>query len=150
MNLEIERLDRNRVRLLEWHLAGFVVFFLFSIIRFFLRASGLNSAPIGLVVLILSVLGVAVVAGSTSGLALINRRLKLEPALGEALNNDYIRSIERSSWRAAYLGSVASTAFFAVVSFLYPIEDPVLVALNSIITGAGAYQLNFYLQYKNA
>lgn len=148
MNTEIERLDKKRVRLLEWHLAGFLIFFIFSNIRFFFRASGLNSAPIGLSVLIISVIGVAIVGLSTYGLAILNRKLRSEPDLSEALNNEYIRSFEPNSWRAAFIGSAASTAFFALVYFIYPVYDPVLVALNSILTGAGAYQFNFYLKYK--
>ena len=148
MKTEIERLDRNRIRLLEWHLAGFLIFLLFSITRFFLRARGLNTAPVGISVLIFSVVGVIIVGLSTSGLAIINRRIKQEPSLGEALNNEYVQSIELKSWRAAFIGSVASSVFFAFVSFFYPIHDPVLVALNSIVTGAGAYHLNFYLSYK--
>lgn len=150
MTTEIERLDRKRISLLEWHLGGFLTFLVFSIVRFFFRASGLNTTPVGIAVLTFSILGVAIVGLSTAGLAAINRRVRHEPSLQEALYNEYIRAIELSSWRAAFIGSVVSNIFFAAAYFIYPVHDPVLVALNSIVIGAGAYHLSFYLKYTSS
>jgi hypothetical protein len=150
MTTEIERLDRKRISLLEWHLGGFLAFLVFSIVRFFFRAGGLNTTPIGQAVLAFSILGVAIVGLSTVGLAAINRKVRHEASLQEALYNEYIQSIGLSSWRAAFIGSVASNIFFATAYFIYPVYDPVLVALNSIVIGAGAYHLSFYIKYKSS
>jgi hypothetical protein len=150
MSSEIERLDNKRILLLKWHLAGILIFLVFSTVRFFFRAGKLNTTPIGLAVLAFSILGVVVSGLSTAGLAAINHKVKQEPSLQEALSNEYIRAIELRSWRAAFIGSVVNNIFFVVIYFIYPVYDPVLVALNSIIIGAGAYHLSFYLKYKSS
>ena len=149
MDLSIESLDRKRIKLLELHLVGFFLFLVFSTTRFFFRKGDLNSMPIGIVVLAGAILGVLIVAFSTLRLGMLHNQIKNNPALKEALYNELVQSIACESWRAAYIGAVASTVFFAIVCFFYPVYDAVLVALNSIVTGAGAYQLYFYVKYKS-
>ncbi len=148
MNVDIESLDRRRMRYLEWYLIGFVPFLILSIARFFFRQGGLNDKPIGTAVLIGLLLSLLVIAVSTVRTVLLGRLINDSPDLKEALNNEMIQALEAGSWKAAYLGAVAVTVFFAVAWFFYPISDPVLVALTSIITGAGAYQANFYFRYR--
>ena len=149
MDSEIERLEKKRMRYLELNLVGFFIFLILSLVRFFFRAGDLNATPIGKVVLVGMILGVLILGGSALGSAMLGRRFKSDPYLKEALFNELVQMVELESWKAAYIGATASTVFFAIACFLYPIYDPVLVALNSIITGAGAYQLTFYLKYRS-
>jgi membrane protease YdiL (CAAX protease family) len=148
MTDDLEALDRRRMRYLEYFLIGFVPFLILSIARFFFRQSGLNHEPIGTAVLIGLILSVVVIALSTLGSASLAREIKDNPSIQEALNNELIQAIELRSWKAAYLGAIAVSVFFAVTHFFYLICDPVLTALTSIITGAGAYQAFFYFRYK--
>ncbi len=148
MNSDIEMLDKRRMRYLELYLIGSGAFIILSVARFFFRLGGLNSRPIGAVVLIGLILSLLLLALSALGSLLLGRKIKNNPKLEEALNNELIQSIEVRSWRAAYCGSVAVTTFFAAAWFFYPVCDPVMVALTSIITGAGAYQATFYFKYR--
>jgi hypothetical protein len=150
MSTEIELLDERRMRYLRWYLIGFLPFLILSVTRFFFRRGGLNSQPIGIAVLVGLLLSLMVIAISTVASAVLGLTIKDDPALKEALDNEYIRALEVKSWRAAYLGAVATTVFFAVAWFFYPVSDPVMVALTSIITGAGAYQATFYMNYRSS
>jgi len=149
MSSEIEIWEKRRMRSLEWLLVGFVVFMILSIIRFFFRASGLNSKPIGWVVLAGMILSVLILALGSLGLAKMNSRFKQDPALKEALMNELVAYIELKSWKAAYIGAIATTMFFAVTCFFYPVYDPVLISLTAIVAGAGSYFLTFYINYKS-
>jgi hypothetical protein len=149
VNTKIETLDRKRMRYLEWYLIGFGVFLALSITRFFFRGGGLNSQPIGTAVFIGLLVSLADVAVSTLGLALLGREIKADPSLRDALYNELVQSLETLSWKAAYISAIGTTSFFAAVSFFYPVCDPVLVALTSIIAGAGAYQAMFYFKYRS-
>ena len=51
MNSEIERLDRRRMRYLEWYLMGCIVFIILSVTRYFFRLGDLNASPVGKAVL---------------------------------------------------------------------------------------------------
>lgn len=147
---DVEHLDRRRMKLLEWYLVSFAVFLLLMLVRFFFRAEGLNSQPIGIAVLAGLIVTVLVQAGTALGQALLARRIRSDPGLDAALNNELIQSLETQSWRAAYFGAAATTVFFAIVSFFYPVCDPVLIALTAIITGFGAYQGTFYFKYRSS
>ena len=150
MSSSVERLDQRRMRLLEWYLVSFVVFLLLMLARFFFRAEGLNSQPIGIAVLAGLIVTAVVQAGSAVGQAWLARRIRREPSLEAALNNELIQSLETQSWRAAYFGAAGATVFFAIVSFFYPVCDPVMIALTTIITGFGAYQGTFYFKYRSS
>jgi len=150
MNTEIEKLDRRRMKYLEWHLIGMGPFIILTITRYFFRLRDLNAQPIGYAVLGLLLLSLAVVALSTLGFAGLRNKIKQDPVLKEALYNELVQSIEVRSWKAAYLGAVGTAVFFAAAWFFYPVSDPVLIALASIIVGAGAYQTYFYIKYRSS
>lgn len=150
MNSEIEFFDRKRMKTLEIHLVGFLIFIILTIVRYFFRLGDLNSQPIGIVVLIGLILSLLLVALSTFESARLARKIRKDPVLSDALNNEFVRSLEVKSWKAAYLGSIASTIFFALTWFFYPVCDPVMVALTSIIAGIGAYQATFYWLYRSS
>lgn len=150
MNTEIESLDKKRMRYLELTLIGITAALVLSIVRYFFRLSDLNSQPIGTAVLIGLILSVLLMAFSTLGSARLGKSIREDPTLKEALYNEHIQSLEIQSWRAAYLGAVATTAFFALTYFFYPACDPMMVSLTSIIAGLGAYQGTFYLKYRSS
>ena len=148
MMSQIESLDKRRMRLLEWYLVSFVLFLPLTLVRFFFRAEGLNSQPMGMAVLAGLIVTLVLQAGTALGTALLSRKIRSDPSLEAALNNELIQSLEVQSWRAAYFGAAGATLFFAIVSVFYPICDPVMIALTAIITGFGAYQATFYFKYK--
>ena len=148
MKSDIERWDKMRMRYLEWYLIGFVAFITLSVARFFFRLGGLNNQPIGIVVLIGLVISLLVLILSTLGLSILGKKIKNNPGLKEALNNELIQSLEIRSWKSAYIGAIAATIFFAAAWFFYPVYDPVMIALTSIISGAAAYHATFYFKYK--
>ena len=95
---KIESLDRRRMKLLEWYLVSFVFFLLLTLARFFFRAEGLNSQPIGMAVLAGLIVTLLVQAGTAIGSALQARKIRSDPSLEAALNNELIRSLETQSW----------------------------------------------------
>jgi len=150
MNTEIEKLDCRRMRNLEVYLCGFVLFLVLSLTRYFFRFPGLNSKPIGQVILVGLVLSLLLLVLSTYESIKLARKMKSDPELGAALGNELVRSLELQSWQAAYFGAIGTTVFFAIAWFFYPICDPIMVALTSIIAGAGSYQATFYFKYRSA
>jgi len=145
---DVEILDRKRMHTLELYLIGVAVFIVLSVTRFFFRLGELNSQPIGIAVFTGLILSLALISVSTIQSETLKRRINQDPALREALNNEFVQALERHSWKAAYLGAVGTTIFFAVARFFYPVSDPVLTALTAIIAGAGAYQATFYFRYR--
>jgi hypothetical protein len=147
---EIEILDSKRMRSLELYIIGVGVFLVLSVTRYFFRLGHLNARPIGIAVLAGLILSLGLIGLSTIQMAAFRKRIKDEPALMDALNNELVQALECKSWKAAYFGAIGTTIFFAVVWFFYPVCDPILVALTSIIAGAGVYHATFYVQYRSS
>jgi hypothetical protein len=145
---EIEILDAKRMRHLEIYILGVGIFIALSVTRYFFRLGGLNAQPIGVAVLVGLIISLGVIGLSAILSAQFWKRVKYDPELMDALNNELIQALQLKSWKAAYLGAVGATMFFAVVGLFYPVSDPMLMALTSIIAGAGAYQATFYFLYR--
>ncbi|MEJ2598275.1 MAG: hypothetical protein P8Z00_08055 [Anaerolineales bacterium] len=149
MNSEIERLDQQRMRYLEWYLIGSIVFVILSVTRYFLRLGDLNAAPLGQAVLYGLFLSLLVLAVSALASTRLGRKINQDPVLKEALNNELVKALDVQSWKAAFFGAIGTTIFFALSWFFYPVCDPVMVALTAIVVGLGSYQGTFYFKYRS-
>jgi hypothetical protein len=149
MENEIEAIDQRRRSYLRGYLIPFIAFMIFMIIRFFFRAGDLNKEPVGIAVLVGLIIAVAVQAYYMIRLSLLQKSIRSDPVLKEALDNEMVRLYEIKSWKAAYIAAIGAAFFFAFASFFYPVCDPVLVALAATIAGAGAYRASFYILYRD-
>jgi divalent metal cation (Fe/Co/Zn/Cd) transporter len=149
MNSEIERLDRRRMRYLEWYLMGCLVFIILSVTRYFFRLGDLNASQVGKAVLYGLILSLLVLAVSSLASVRLGKKINQDPALKEALNNELVQALDVQSWKAAFFGAVGTTLFFALSWFFYPVCDPVMAALTTIIVGLGSYQGTFYFKYRS-
>jgi hypothetical protein len=148
MNTDIEYFDQKRMVWLKWYLIGFIICLTLMLTRHFFRLSGLNSQPIGTAVLIGAIITLLIQIISVIKAALLEREINGQPHLKAALNNELVKSLTTESWVAAYIGACGMTLFFAISSSFYPICDPVTISLTSIVTGAGASRVYFYIKYK--
>ena len=148
MSSEIESTDRQRMRNLAIYLASFASYIVLSLVRFFFRAYGLNDQPVGTLVLI--GLGVCLLGMLAFVLkqGLLARRINRDPKLKAAFDSELHRLLEAQAWKAAYIASAATVLFFAIASSFYPVCDTVMIALTTIIVGAGAQRASFYLKYR--
>lgn len=148
MDTDIERLDRKRLRNLGAYLIFFVAFMILMLVRFFFRVPGLNERPVGFAVLaglIVTLIAQAVFIVMQARLA---ARINKDPHLKAAFANGLLRHLEAQAWKAAYIGAAATVLLFAIVSSFYPVCDPVMIALTTIIVGAGAQRATFYFKYR--
>ena len=150
MSTDIESLDQQRMKYLKWYLLSFCIGLGLMLTRHFFRLSGLNSRPIGYLVLAGAVLALFSMFLFVVKSAFLEREIQQDPRLEAALNNEMVKSLTTESWVAAYLGTAAMTLFFAITWSFYPICDPVTIALSTIIAGAGASRAYFYFRYKTS
>ena len=148
MNTDIEFFDQQRMKFLKWYLISFAIFMFLMLTRHFFRMNGLNSQPIGVVVLIGLIATLLLQFISIIQSALLERDIHKDPRLEAALNNELVKSLVTQSWVAAYIGASGMTLFFAITWSFYPICDPVTISLTSIAAGAGASRAYFYFRYK--
>jgi hypothetical protein len=80
-------------------------------------------------------------------LHLLKGRAKSDPQLKEALiDNELSKLYVLESWKAGFIGAVATPFAFLLISSVHPINDLLLVALSTCAIGSGAFLTSFYLK----
>ena len=109
----------------------------------------LNSRPIGILVLTVNVILLLTVLFFVVKLYLLFVRAKSDPQLKEALiDNELSKLYILESWKAGFIGAVATPFAFLLISSFHPINDLLLVALSTCAFGSGAFLISFYLKSK--
>lgn len=148
MNNQTELLERQRIKFLRNYLLAFVAAVVLMLTRYFFRLSGLNESLLGYLITAGAVIAVVIMAALIFKQISLAKRINTDPDLKEALNNELVQNLELRSWRAAFIGSVATNIFFAFSNAFYPLCDSVMIALMSIIVGAGSHRAYFYFKYR--
>jgi Na+/melibiose symporter-like transporter len=149
MRNDIEQADRKRVKELGVHAVIYSVFVVFSLVWFFLRALGPGYQP--------GSIPVGVCLGLVGGCALvyswfrrlrISRTIRKDPKLREALDNEMLAMLELRAWKPAFLAVAAAILFFSIASAILGANEPVLIAITSVVIGFGAQRVAFFLGYR--
>jgi hypothetical protein len=151
MNNPIEEAERTQLKHWRTLLIAFYLAIALLIVRYLFGTvfseHGLNMRPVGTVILVATVLLLAVVLYQNVKLARLMVRSKSDPLLREALIDSELAKLHLlESWRVGFIAAVATPFFFLLVSTIYPLNDPVLVALATAIAGSGAFLTSFYLK----
>jgi hypothetical protein len=147
----IEETERQQLKywkgsLIAWFLAMalLIVRHLFGSV---FKEYELNSRPIGIVVLIATVILLLTTLFFVVKLHLLKGRAKSDPQLKEALiDNELSKLYVLESWKAGFIGAVATPFAFLLISSVHPINDLLLVALSTCAIGSGAFLTSFYLK----
>lgn len=141
MTTQIEIFDRDRKRYRSGLLIGSVIF-LFAWFGYILGRITPQSMDlfrtVVFVVLIASLLVQAYFALRTT---LLERRIRHDQQLIEALNIEMIQFNELKAWRAAFFAVLGFILITAVFSFFVQIDDLMLVLLTMLLVGFGAHNL---------
>lgn len=147
----IEETERQQLKswkgfLIAWFLAIalLIVRYLFGTV---FKEYELNSRPIGIVVLAITVVLVFTTFFFVVKLNLLKGRAKANPQLKEALiDNELSKLYILESWKAGFIGAVATPFAFLLISSFHPINDLLLVTLSTCTFGSGAFLTSFYLK----
>ncbi len=141
MTTQIEIFDRDRRRYRSGLLLGSIIFLLawFGYILVQLSPGPMDIfRMVVFAVLIASLLVQAYFALRTT---LLERKIRQDAQLNEALNNELIQLNELKAWRAALFAVLGFIVITAVFSFFVQIDDLMLVFLTMFLVGFGAHNL---------
>ena len=145
---ERQQLKYWKITLIAWFLAMvlLIVRHLFGTV---FKEYELNSRPIGIVVLTVNVILLLTVMFFVVKLYLLFLKAKSDPQLKEALiDNELSKLYILQSWKAGFIGAVATPFAFLLISVIHPTNDLLLVALSTCAVGSGAFLTSFYLKSK--
>jgi len=147
----IEDADRRQLKLWGGFLVAFYLLLALLFVRYLLgtvfREYGLNNSPLGVFILIVSVALLVMLITIVVRLGLEKARAAANPELKEALLDNELNKLHlHQSWKAGFLGAVATPFLFLVGSVFYPINDLLLVSLTTISIGSGSFLTSYYLK----
>ena len=143
----IEETDRKQQRCWLGFLSCFCLLIVLLIVRHILAEYEMNSGPLGIAVLAISVALLIVMLIFVFRLGLLSSRAKADPVLKEALiDNELVKHNLARSWKAAFITAAITPFMFLLVSLFHPFDDPLTVALATPIVGSGAFLTSFYLK----
>jgi hypothetical protein len=151
MTNPIEETERQQLKYWRGSLIAWLLAMALLIVRHLFgsvfKEYKLNSRPIGIVVLTVNVILLLTVLFFVVKLYLLFVRAKSNPQLREALiDNELSKLYILKSWKAGFIGAVATPFAFLLISSFHPINDLLLVALSTCAIGSGAFLISFYLK----
>lgn len=147
----IEETDRRQQKYWKRCLVAWFLFIALLVVRHLFgttfREHELNSRPIGIVVLIVSVALLLVIVSYIVKLGRLQARAAADPQLKEALiDNELTKLHLAQSWKAGFIAAAVTPMVFLLISSFHPINDPVLVALATPTVGSLAFLTSFFLK----
>ena len=151
MTNPIEEVDKQQQRYWGLFLIAFLLLSILLTVRYLFGTvfgkHELNSRPIGVAVLVVSVALAITMLVVIVRLGLLAARAGADPALRAALiDNELVSLYLAQSWKAGFIGAVATPFIFLLISSFHPINDLLLIALATANVGCGAFLISFFLK----
>jgi hypothetical protein len=144
MTTQIEIYDRKRKHYRGGGLVGSIIFFVAWIGYVILRLSSQTADILRPIVLTLLILAVLIQAYYALRVNLLEREIRKDPAMKEALNNELVQLNELKAWRASFFAVVGFIVLAAATSFFVQINDLMLIFLTALLIGFGAHNTAIY------
>ena len=145
MTTQIEIHDQDRKRYRSGLLIGSLIFLLAWFGYILVR---ILPQPVDLyITLVLVVLSISLVVQPYYALrtTLLERIIRQDAQLHEALNNELIQLNELKAWLAAFFAVLGFIVITGLFSFFDQIDDLMLVLLTMLLVGFGAHNLAVFL-----
>lgn len=145
MTTQIEMYDQKRKRNRGGGLIGSAIFLVAWIGYVITRISCLNNDLLRTIVLAVLILAVLFQAYFAIKNVLLEREIKKDPQLKDALNNELVQLNELKAWRASFFSVIGFIVVAAVLSIFMHINDIMLVFLTALLIGFGTHNTAVYL-----
>ena len=145
MTTQIEMFDQNRKSYRSGLLIGSIVFLVAWFGYIVVRISPQSLDLFRTFLLVLLVLSLVVQAYFALRTTLLERKIRQDEQLNEALNNELIQLNELKAWRAAFFAVLGFIVITGAFSFFVQIDDLMLVLLTALLVGFGAHNMAVFL-----
>ncbi len=145
MTNQIELFDRKRKKYRGGGILGFIVFFIAWIVRTLIKMLDLKLGTIYTGSMIITLLAIAVMAYFAARLLIVERKIRKDPILKEALYNELVRLNELKAWKIGFFSMIVFTILGAYLIIADLLKDPMLLVVTAFLVGFGSYNITVYL-----
>ncbi len=144
MTSRIEIFDHKRMRYRGGALIGSIIFFIAWIGYVLLRISAQNMDVLRTIILAILILAVIFQAYFAVRLNLLERQIRKDPILKEALDNELVQLNELKAWRTSFFSVIGFVIIAAITSFFVDITDLMLIFITALLVGFGTHNIAAY------
>jgi hypothetical protein len=141
---QIEIYDQKRKHYRGGGLIGSIIFFIAWIGYVILRLSSQAADYARTIVLVILILSVIVQAYYALRVNFLERDIRKDPEMKEALNNELVQLNELKAWRASFFAVIGFIVLAAITSFFVQINDLMLIFLSALLVGFGTHNTAVY------
>jgi len=141
---QIEIYDQKRKYYRGGGLIGSFVFFLAWIGYVITRLSNQAADTTRVVVLAVLILSVIVQAYYALRVNLLERDIRKNPDMKDALNNELVQLNELKAWRVSFFAVIGFIVIAAITSFFIQINDLMLIFLTALLVGFSTHNAAVY------
>jgi hypothetical protein len=145
MTTKIESFYQLRKKYRGAHVFGFGVFVSAWIARAIYKIAKLNMEYLHLVIFIILLLSLAYLAYFAIRFNIIERKIKEDLSLREALHDELFQLNELKAWRTAFFSVISFNVLVAILSLFVVFEDLMLIFITTLLIGFGSYSLTLYI-----
>ena len=142
---KIEMFYQNRKKYRGAHIIGLSIFLLAWIARSIYKLSGTDMENIHLFIFIILLLSLLYMAYNAIRLNIVERKIKADINLREALHDELFKLNELKSWKFAFFTIIVFIAIISILSFFIKFEDLMLIFVTTFIIGFGSYSLTLHI-----
>lgn len=144
MSNDIEIFDQRRRKFRGGGIIGNIVFFAAWVVRSTLKIAEAGTPILYTILMAVLLLSIAWMAYFGFRLIAVERKIKNDPRLKEALYNELVRLNELKAWRTAFFSLVVFIIFAGYLVVALPIKDPMLIIITALLVGFGAKNISTY------
>jgi hypothetical protein len=143
---KIEIYDQKRKNFRGGYILGDIVFLIAFIVRSALKISGKDTGTLWTILHVFLVISLIWLAYFSFRLVFIERVIRKDPLLNEALHNELDRMNELKSWRIAFFSLIFLNLIAAYLFHIFalPLKDPIVLIITSLLVGFGSFDTARY------
>jgi hypothetical protein len=145
MSTQIETFYNLRKKYRGAHVFGLSVFTLAWIARSIYKVSNSDNESLHLVIFLILLLSLVYLAYYAIRFNIIERKIKNDQSLKEALHDELFQLNELKAWKTAFFSLIGFIALMAILSFFVIFKDLMLIFITAFLIGFGSYSLTLYI-----
>lgn len=145
MTTQTEITDQERRKFRRGYIIWLAVFFAAWIARSVLKIFDLEMAILETILLVILLFSVSVQAYYALKDNLLKLKMRKDPYLREAMNDELVQLNELKAWKIAFFSLIVYIIFVALLSLFVTLNDPMLIFITALLIGFGSYNTAVYI-----
>ena len=145
MTTPIESFYQMRKKYRGAHVLGLLIFAIAWIARSIYKIAELNVENLHLIIFIILLLSLVYLAYYAIRFNIIERKIKQDATLNEALHDELFQLNELKAWKTAFFSVIVFNVLVALLSLFIAFNDLMVIFITALLIGFGSYSLTLYI-----